>query len=90
MFYVVELHNIKINFEQKELSLTSSYLLSWQYVPVKPLSQAQVKFPPGWLIHRPWGPQTLDEMKRIPSCVALVKTSIVQLSITEKEVLSLD
>ena len=60
-------------------------LLSWQYVPVKPLLQSQVNLPPDWLLHLPWGPQTLEEMYRTPSGVSLEAIATVQLSITARQ-----
>lgn len=61
-------------------------LLSWQYVPVKPLLQSQVNLPPDWLLHFPWGPQTFEEMYRTPSGVSLDAMATVQLSITGRQV----
>lgn len=57
-------------------------LLSWQYVPVNPSWHSQLKCPPAWLRQRPWGPQTLEEMSRMPPGVLLDATATVQLSIT--------
>lgn len=61
------------------------YLLSWQYVPVNPGWQAQVKFFSDWLMQRPWAPQTLNEMCRTPFTVSFDVTAIVQLSITNNQ-----
>lgn len=61
------------------------FLLSWQYVPVNPSLHSQLKCPPAWLWQRPCGPQTFEEMSRLPPGVLLDATATVQLSITEKD-----
>jgi hypothetical protein len=71
--------------EHHSLFLFQGFLLSWQYVPVKPLLQSQVNLPPDWLLHFPWGPQTLEEIYRTPSGVSLDAMATVQLSITVRQ-----
>lgn len=44
----------------------------------------QVKLPAGWLMQRPRGPQTLEEMCRTPA-ESLVAIATVQLSMTTRE-----
>ncbi len=70
-----------IKQQQRTLGYESG-LLSWQYVPVNPSWHSQLKCPPAWLRQRPWGPQTLEEMNRMPPGVLLDATATVQLSIT--------
>lgn len=52
---------------------------------MKPGSHQQLKFPAGWLMQRPWGPHTLEEMCHTPFWVSLGATATVQLSITAEE-----
>lgn len=53
-------------------------------MPLKPSWHSQVNWPPAWLLQRPWGPQTFEEIYRSPSGVLLDATATVQLSITVK------
>lgn len=62
-------------------ALGHGHLLSWQYVPVKPLSQTQEKLPPGWLMQCPWGPHTPEG----PIPATLVPVSNPQPSTTATE-----
>ena len=52
---------------------------------MNPSWHSQLNWPPAWLRQRPWGPHTLDEMRRTPPRVLLEATATVQLSITAEE-----
>ncbi len=53
-------------------------------MPLKPGSHTQVKLPAGWLMQRPRGPQTLEEMCCTPA-ESLVAIATVQLSMTARK-----
>lgn len=53
-------------------------------MPLNPGSHTQVKFPAGWLMQRPRGPQTLEGMCRTPA-ESFVAIATVQLSMTARK-----